>query len=257
MYVAASGAIAAGKRLDTITNNLANINTPGFKMDQLVFETILAQSVNAPPASGDPSSLNNKPARQSEYVVATDIYTDHSQGPIKETGAPLDIALMGDGFISVMTYDGERYTRAGNLKIGQDGALVTAEGHIVLDQTDRAIYVNSSYVTIDNDGNVWLTDNADYIQTPELAGRLKLVEFVKPNNLQKQGDGLYKASNPGEAMSAQDTKVIQGSLESSNVNMIREMTGIIQNQRLAQAFTKVIQTSDQMTGTMLNRVART
>lgn len=265
MYVAASGAIAARSRLDVLTNNLANVNTPGFKADQLVFESILAQSEknSAPEAGKDAPATSHM--RQGEFVVATESYSDFSQGPVRTTGNPLDIALQGEGFLAVMTYEGERYTRMGNLQVGPNGELVTASGHIVLDEQDRAIFINDGVATIDENGYVWVERESGVVgnndagitsaATPRSAGRLKLVDFEKPYRLIKEGNGLYSSSDPGAIMPA-DLKVSQGRLESSNVNMVRQMTELIQNQRVAETYQKVIQESDNMTTQLILQVGR-
>ena len=132
MYVAASGAMASQKKLDTIANNLANVNTPGFKNDKIAFESYLNKQRTH--AAGVSSIKNPNPAymRQAEYVSPSQQYTDFSQGPIRVTDSPLDIALHGDGFITVMTYEGERYTRNGTLQVGPNGELVTPSGHVVV-----------------------------------------------------------------------------------------------------------------------------
>ncbi|VAX16859.1 Flagellar basal-body rod protein FlgG [hydrothermal vent metagenome] len=256
MYVAVSGAIAAQKRLDSIANNIANVNTAGFKSDKLVFESYLAKSER----EGEPGApVKGKGAaalRQAEFVVATESYADYTVGSIRETGSPYDIAIAGNGFLSVMTYEGERFTRAGNLSKNEDGALVSSQGYPVLDETNRLIYVNDKYVTIDKEGSVWLTNNEEFQEYSDYAGKIKIVEFLKPENLVKEGNGLYRSDNPAEGFAARDTRVIQGSLESSNVNIIREMTAMIQNQRITESYTKVIQTSDQMTGTLLSNLGR-
>jgi len=263
MYVAVSGALAAQRRLDTLTNNLANVNTAGFKEDKLVFESYLAENRKTAPES--PSSRGNDNPASVEYVVAAGQYSDFSQGPVRQTGNPLDIALNGDGFLAVMTYEGERYTRKGDLKVGSNGELVTADGNIVLNDQDRPIYVNDGAVNIDEDGSVWVDGDSISGQgekgalmdavTPRNVGRLKLVDFGKPYSLVKEGGGLYKG-DPSSATPATVLKVEQGRLEGSNVNMISQMTQIIQNQRAAETYQKVIQESDNMTTQLILQVGR-
>ncbi|MBI5816303.1 MAG: flagellar basal-body rod protein FlgF [Nitrospinae bacterium] len=261
MYVSASGHIAAQKRLDTIANNLANINTPGFKSDQLVFESYLANAKDAAPQGAAVSQTS-----QSDYVMVADQYTDFTQGVVKTTENPLDVAIDGEGFFSVMTSQGEMYTRNGAFKIGQNGELVTSDGHIVLDDQNRAISVRDGTVTIDEDGSVWVgneSGQADTSGTPmeqgsygKLAGKLKVVSFPKSVSISKEGSGLYKASDPSAAVPAGEAKVMQGSMEQSNVNMIGQMTELIKNQRLAETYQKAVTESDNMTSTLLMQVGR-
>ncbi len=252
MYVAVSGALAAERQLNTLTNNLANINTPGFKGDQLTFESYLSKSERKNAVQGDGNNL----AGSSEYVLATGQYTNFEQGALRATGSPLDVALNGDGFFAVMTYEGERYTRAGHFQVGSDGALVNAQGHPVLDETDRLIYVYENFLTIDKDGTVWVTDSDEPSALPRDIGKMKIVEFTDPANLIKEGNGLFKSNEPNAAMPSPNSEVVQGSLENSNVNIIRQMTGIIRNERVAEAFKKVIQENDQMTTQLIIQIGR-
>lgn len=259
MYVAASGAIAAQRRLDTLTNNLANVSTPGFKADQLVFESFLAESEKAGQATASPGATGVSRMRHSEYVAAREVYSDFAQGPIRQTGNPLDVALEGDGFLAVMTYEGERYTRNGSLKVGPGGELVTSEGHVVLSEANQPIYLGLERgpVTIDENGYIW-TQRQDEgnVAYQEGRGKLKLVDFEKPYELTKEGSGLYRAQSPEAALPASDVRVWQGRLEGSNVNIVRQMTGIIQNQRAAETYQKAIQESDNMTTQLILQVGR-
>ncbi|MBF0635296.1 MAG: flagellar basal-body rod protein FlgF, partial [Nitrospinae bacterium] len=241
MFVAASGFIAAEKRLETITNNLANMNTAGFKADRMVFQSYLAGAKDQPVGASTPTNPNPAYMRHSEYVIPSEQYTDHSAGPIKSTGNPLDLTLDGDGFFAVMTENGERYVRSGSFHVGPNGELVTANGAIVLNDQNKAIIVGAGTITIGEDGVVRSqTDfdgdpsgdpTMDDASTGKDLGKLKVVDFGKPYTLKKEGGGLYAASDPNEALQACDTKVMQGHLEQSNVNMIMEMTELIKNQR--------------------------
>lgn len=266
MFVAASGFIAAEKRLETITNNLANMNTAGFKADRMVFQSYLAGAKGQPPGVSTPGNPNPAYMRHSEYVVPSEQYTDHSAGPIKSTGNPLDLTLDGDGFFAVMTGNGERYMRSGSFHVGPNGELVTANGAIVLNDQNKAIIVGAGMITIGEDGVIRSqTDfdgdpsgdpTMDDASTGRDLGKLKVVDFGKPYTLKKEGGGLYSASDPNEALQARDTKVMQGHLEQSNVNMIMEMTELIKNQRLAETYQKVITEHDNMTDRLIMNVGR-
>lgn len=266
MYVAASGFIAAERRLETITNNLANMNTAGFKADKMVFQSYLAEAGGQPPGESTPQNPNPAYMRQSEFVVPSEQYTDHSTGPVKVTGNPLDVALSGDGFFAVMTSGGERYMRSGSFHVGPNGELVTPGGAVALNDRNKAIIVGDGTVNIDEDGAVWIQNDsgADPTGAPPMdevsggrnAGKLKVVDFMKPYTLTKDGGGLFAASDPNEAMQARDTKVMQGHLEQSNVNMIMEMTDLIKNQRLAETYQKVITEHDNMTDRLIINSSR-
>lgn len=266
MFVAASGFIAAEKRLDTITNNLANMNTAGFKADRMVFQSYLAGAKAQPPGDSTPANPNPAYMRHSEYVIPSEQYTDHSAGPIKSTGNPLDLTLDGDGFFAVMTENGERYVRSGSFHVGPNGELVTANGAIVLNEQNKAIIVGSATLTIGEDGVI--RSQSDFegdpagdptmedANTGRDLGKLKVVDFGRPYTLKKEGGGLYSAPDPNEALQARDTKVMQGHLEQSNVNMIMEMTELIKNQRLAETYQKVITEHDNMTDRLIMNVGR-
>ncbi|VAX17060.1 Flagellar basal-body rod protein FlgF [hydrothermal vent metagenome] len=265
MYVAASGAKASQLKLDTIANNLANVNTPGFKNDKLVFESYLNKQKTE--SAGVSSMKNPNPAhmRQAEYVAPAEQYTDFSQGPLRVTDSPLDVALQGDGFIAVSTFEGERYTRNGTMQVGPNGELVTSAGNVVVSDRNEPIFVNYGFVTIDEDGNVWVRGGSGVghfdgkLSTGvfgENAGRIKLVDFPKPYGLVKEGSGLFRAPDPNEALAPEGLKVVQGHLEGSNVNMIRSMTDMILNQRIAETYKKAIQESDRMTSTLILQISR-
>lgn len=266
MYVAASGFIAAEKRLDTITNNLANMNTAGFKADRMVFQSYLAGAKGQPPGVSTPANPNPAYMRQSEFVIPSEQYTDHSAGPIKATGNPLDLTLGGDGFFAVMTAGGERYIRSGSFHVGPNGELVTANGAVVLNDQNKAIIVGGGTITIDENGVIRSQNDSgadpsgdpamDDASSGQDLGRLKVVDFAKPYTLKKEGGGLFRASDPNEAVQPQDTKVMQGHLEQSNVNMIMEMTELIKNQRLAETYQKAITEHDNMTDRLIINVGR-
>ncbi|MBI4666871.1 MAG: flagellar basal-body rod protein FlgF [Nitrospinae bacterium] len=262
MYVAATGFLASERRLETITNNLANINTPGYKADRLVFESYLSKAGASEPTA----ATRSEGTRPSDFVVPSEQYTDQAQGPMKSTGNPLDLAIEGEGFFAVMTANGERYTRAGNFQVGPNGELVTANGDVALDDMDRPIIVNDGVVTVDQSGQIWVEKESATGQNSDVpmemsasgrsAGKLKIVEFSKPLELTKEGNGLYRAEDPGAALKAENARVSQGTLEQSNVNMIMEMTQLIQNQRLAETYQKLITENDAMTGQMISQVGR-
>ncbi len=264
--MAGTGAFQAQKRLDTIANNLANMNTPGFKSDQLVFESYLNKHVSGAPKVSTPQKPMPGYMRQSEYVVTSQQYTDFTQGPIRTTGNPLDVALNGDGFLAVATNNGERYTRNGSLQVGPNGELVTGEGHVVLDDTDSPIYVNDGAITIDDTGNIWVGDPSLGSDTESSAyydgafgvhvGRLKIVDFPRPYKLEKEGNGLLRAYDPGEIYTPTNVEVIQKHLESSNVNMINQVTDMIEIQRMTETYQKAIRESDSMTSRLLQQVGR-
>src|SRR6185369_3521445 len=150
LYSALSGNIAAMKRMEIISNNLANVNTPGFKKDKMLFESMLAGNVN-PPAV--PQGSTADPILQKDSVII-----DYSPGSVSQTGNNLDLAIDGDGFFVVSTPEGPAYTRQGNFRLSSDGTLVTADGYPVMGQ-GGAIRVQGSRVDIDGQGVVMVDGN--------------------------------------------------------------------------------------------------
>ena len=221
LYVLAAGSERAREQLDVVTNNLANVNTPGFK--RVLMEEF---SQHIPKNRGDSYNLLIFPRFKRTDVVL-------EQGALRETGNPLDVALKGRGFFAVKTKAGEVYTRNGHFFVGADGTLVDANGNPVLDISDREIVLSGkSKVTITEDGVVYDGDKK--------VGVLKIVDFssVKP-----LGNSYYAGN--GQPM-ATDAAVFQGYLEDSNVNPVKEMVNLIEAQRRFEIYGNLIRGLDQL-----------
>jgi flagellar basal-body rod protein FlgF len=240
IYPAVSGSLAALSRLDVISNNLANVNTPGYKKDKMSFEGLLAGSVN-PPAV--PQGKTADPILQKENV-----YIDYAAGPITQSGNPLDLALDGDGFFAVTTPEGTAYTRQGNFHPAADGTLVTADGYPVQGVGGTAIRIQGSHVEIDAKGAV-MVDAAE-------AGTISVVDFEKPYVLKKIGSALFIPTDPQAAPTATKSQVLQGHLEGSNVDSISEMVQLIETNRYFEACSKVIKGFDDMAAKAANDLGR-
>ena len=204
------------RELDVVSNNIANINTTGFKGDTAVFEEFLM-----PRAShGHFPSAH----RTLSYVHDSATWHDFSQGPMRQTGNPLDVAIDGKDFFVVQTPKGERYTRNGSFQINQAGDLVTTEGSRVLgDGGTIQFQTTDKDITINRDGTVVVPDGT--------RGKLRLVSFENMQRLQKDGFSTFSAPNDMIAQPAQLPHVVQGSVEQSNVKGIVEMTRMIEVSR--------------------------
>lgn len=257
LYIAAAGGIKQMKKLDIISNNLANVNDVGFKKDQLVFESLLT------PFKEDLSFENSQnaflsPALSNEsaaYVGVSDFSTDHSQGPLTRTENPLNVALDGDGFFTVRTDAGTRYTRKGDFKLDSKNQLVTQSGHAVLDDKGQPMTLDTAngQITIDASGSVSLTGGLG--STP--VAKLKVVDFKDKSRLVKEGAGLYRKADPNtEEITPTATTVRQGFLEGSNVNTMADMTNMIQALRSFESYQKVIQTIDRINNESVNTIGR-
>ncbi len=211
------------RQMDVISTNLANLETAGFKSENMIF-----------------SELIEKTADDEFLSIVHDVsfVRDLTEGPFTGTNSSLDLAINGDGYFVVNTPDGPRYTRHGVFQLDDTGNIVTTEGHQVLSSGGApiAIPLDSSTITITRDGTI----SAD---TNEI-GRIKLVRFDDPQALSKVGSGLYDAEAQ-PPLPANDSQVLQGMVENSNVKGVVEMTRMIDTVRSYQAAAKLIDTEHQ------------
>lgn len=276
-FTAASGMRAQQWRLDAVANNLANVDTDGYKRDVAAFkafpELLLRRQdddgvYKIPFGSADAAPIVGKIGMG---VELNELYTNFDQGALKETTSDFDVALDGKGFLCVATPYGERYTRNGSFILGMEGFLLTKEGYPVLGE-NGPIRVQANNFQIDKDGRVWI--NAAYPEGPEtMVGRetnewedvvlldtLKIVEFELDRYLDKQGSSLYRESEysgpPMVMLEGERPRVFQGFLEASNVDPVVEMVQMIEVNRAYEANQKVIQTEEAALGTLINQVAR-
>ncbi len=237
IYKAGAGAILQQIRLEAYANNLANVNTIGFKADQPVFRF-------DPPEI--PANTPNNGTRLSPYALPLEYVTNHEAGPLRETGGPMDVAIVGNGFFEVQTPDGVQYTRNGRLSINEDGLISTTEGWPVMGQGGQ-ISVEGGRIEIGEDGEIKVDG--------DVAGTLKVVDFNDPSRLRKAGNSLFKADGPDAGPAEADGyRIAQGALEASNVNAIRTMTEIIETLRVFETYQKVIRCADEATAKTVNDV---
>lgn len=232
MYAALSGNLSAMRRLDVISNNLANANTPGFKGDQIQFESVLA---------------NVKNPTQTPVLSSDRFSTDFSSGTLQKSDNPLDVALDGDGFFVVNTPQGTAYTRQGNFHRGAAGKLVNADGYEVQGK-NGAINVTGGRVEIGNGGVVTVDGTA--------AGTLAQVDFPKPYALTKAGGGLFVPSDPQAVPTPSASDVKQGYLESSNVKVVVEMARMIEASRYFESCAKAVKSYDDMAAKAANDLGK-
>ncbi len=249
LWVAKTGLDAQQTRMTVVSNNLANVNTTGFKQDRVVFEDLLYQTVrqSGGATSQDtmlPSGMN---LGTGVRVVATE--KTFAQGSLLNTERALDLAVNGRGFFEIQTPDGNSaYTRDGSFQLNDQGQLVTSSGYIV--QPGINIPQDAQTITIGLDGtvSVQLTGQPQ----PSQVGNLQTVDFINPAGLQPVGENLFRetaASGPATAGTPNQDgfgSVIQGNLESSNVNVVEELVNMIETQRAYEMNSKAISTNDQM-----------
>lgn len=239
IYQVMSAAIGQEMRIDQIANNLANVNTPGFKKDGSLF----LDEFQARLAEGQTSGqVQSAIPSGTVYPSLPQTYSDFTTGPIQDTGRQLDIAIESDGFLEVQGRDGQTcYTRAGNLDVNQDGELVNASGLPVLDAQGKAIKLDTA-----TGGKLTITPDGRVVQGAVEAGRLGIVTFEDPAQLIKRGEGLFQAPQGAEPESVDTPKIRQGALEASNVNPIDEMVQMIQAQRMYDAQQRIVRTFDEL-----------
>ncbi|MBI5178051.1 MAG: flagellar basal-body rod protein FlgF [Nitrospinae bacterium] len=252
IYVTTSGSLAQERMMDIITNNLANMNTHGYKADRLLFSSYMQKSLNQPVNPPTPEEIKKgfftKGGDETAYMMGSQTYTDFSQGALQATSSPFDIALDGDGFIAVQTPEGERYTRGGNFKVSAEGELVTSDGYPVLDEGNATINIGADNFAIQEDGSV-------VANAKDVLAKIKVVNFPDKGVLQKTGRGLYQTNDA--ALAEPSTALVkQGYLEGSNINPVVEMTRMITAMRTYEAFQKSIHSHDDMTQRLINDVAK-
>ncbi len=264
VYTALSGAMAQSTKLDTIANNLANVNTPAFKRDQQVFQEYLTANEKPPEVIQVPrdvasiESFYNMQGGDKSYVDAKGTFTDYSQGGLKATGNTLDVAIDGKGFFEVATPGGVKLTRAGNFTMDGNGQLVTKEGHPVLRAGEAGEDPAARVIRFEGNKPITITDTGDVFQGEQNLGRIGLVNVENPDSLAKMGSSYYgfKPNMAPEITNVATPSLKQGFVETSNVNIVKEMTDMIQTSRVFESTQKAISTYDSMAEKLVNVVGK-
>ncbi len=246
---AASGMDAQQKSIDVVANNLANINTNGFKRSRANFQDLLYQTLKAPglnSTSGNVIPSGVEIGHGTKLISTEKMFT---KGPLKPTGNVTDLAIEGRGFFRIQAPNGNiSYTRDGSFKVDNQGRLVTADGFPM--DPPVSIPPNAYNLHVGIDGTV--TANLPDQEEPIPLGQIQLAMFVNPAGLKSEGRNLFASTiSSGDAIVSSPTEngfgaLKQRSLEGSNVNVVEEMVNMIVNQRAYELNSKVIQTSDQM-----------
>jgi len=249
LWIAKTGLEAQQTRLGVVSNNLANVSTTGFKRDRAVFEDLLYQTVRQPGAQSSQDTILPSGLMRGTGVRTVATEKLHTQGNLTQTGNNLDVAVQGRGYFQILRPDGTLgYTRDGAFQMDAQGQLVTSGGYLV--QPGLTIPTGAQSVTIGVDGTVSVQIAGQ--TAPTQIGNLQLADFVNPAGLQPIGENMFvetaasgapQVGTPG--LNGLGT-VIQGSLESSNVNVVEEMVNMIETQRAYEINSKAIATADQM-----------
>ncbi len=256
MLTAATGMSAQELCVDVIANNLANVNTTGFKKSRVSFQDLFYQTYDFGRATGESSNPSLIQVGNGTRLSSTN--RDFKQGKIVQTGNPLDLMIEGRGFFQVLMPDGSlAYTRDGSFKIDGEGRIVTSDGYLLY--PEHTIPTETTEIAVSPDGGVFVTLVEE--SEPEELGQIILAKFVNPGGLKSIGRNLYiPTAASGEAFLEEPTReglgqLSQGFLEASNVDVVDEMVAMIVAQRAYEINSKVIQASDNMLS-LINRLSR-
>jgi flagellar basal-body rod protein FlgG len=257
LWVSKTGLSAMDTNMSTISNNLANVNTTGFKRDRAVFQDLLYQINRQPGGLNTQNSELPSGLQLGTGVRVVGTAKQFTQGNLQVTEQPLDMAINGRGFFQIQLPDGQiAYTRDGQFQLNLNGDLVTPGGYLL----EPAINVpqNATNITIGKDGTV--TAVTDDQTAPVNLGQITLVDFINPQGLQATGNNLFKATvasgDPlvGQANLAGLGSIEQGSVEASNVKVVEELVNMITTQRAYEMNSKVVSTTDQMLQFITNNI---
>lgn len=249
LWIAKTGLDAQQTRMATISNNLANVNTTGFKSGRAIFQDLIYQNIRQ--VGGSTSQDTQLPSGLALGTGVRTVATEKlfTQGNLVQTGNSLDSAVNGRGFYQVLMPDGtQAYSRDGTFQINSQGQMVTSSGYVV--QPAITIPAAAQSVTIGSDGTVSVTLSG--ASTPTQVGSMQLSDFINPAGLQAIGENLYlESAASGSPQSGTPGlnglgKLVQGSVESSNVNIVEEMVNMIETQRAYEMNSKAISTTNQM-----------
>ena len=230
---------ALSRSMDIVANNVANVNTSGFKRQELKFDTLLS-----------------RPTPRDSFAFGVDrgTFRDAGQGPSLVTGNPFDLAIQGGGYCQVQTDAGIRYTRAGAFQLNAQGQMITATGDKLLGDGDQPITIpeDARDVVISADGVISARSGTGTGATQ--LGKLKLVKFEREQGLQMIGNGLYATSETPQTATGSD--IVQGMLEQSNVRSVTEITNMIQINRTYQQAVRLLETEMQRQKDAINRLSK-
>lgn len=243
-YVSLARQMGLWRQMDSLANNMANTNTPGYQGEKIMFTDYLAKTRNPE------SPFRQKVAFSQDIGVVRDT----SSGPLRNTGNPLDVALKDEGYFSVLTPEGEMFTRAGHFKLDVDGQLVTSDGHTVLSDADQPFFFapNEAEISISASGTVSTENGA--------IGKLKIVQFQDETQLTKTYGSMYRAEdlrgNPIPFQPVENPVVAQGMIEQSNVQPVVEMTRLIAVHRSYEHAQKMIENEHERIRSVIDTIGR-
>ena len=248
LLIGLSRQIALGRELEVVANNMANLDTTGYKADGSIFQEYLM-----PGASADQFQSRD---RKLSYVQDRATWHDFSAGGVKKTGNPLDVAIDGDAFLVVETPRGERYTRNGALQINATGELVTSAGDRVLGEGGPIQFQQTDHdISINPDGTITVREGSN-TRSDSARGKLRLVGFDRISQLQKDGSSLFAAPNGVAPQAAPaGVRVVQGAIEQSNVRSVIEVARMIEVTRTYTQIAGVLQQQSDQRRNAIDKLA--
>lgn len=274
IWVPLSGQIAQQRKVETIANNIANANTPGFKKDQLVFKEHLTaltkglEDIDIPRKEFSPADFYHTQGGENAFVKVDGSYTVFEQGQLQPTHNSFDMALNGKGMFEVLTPSGVRFTRRGTFTLSKEGELVTDTGFKVLkplkagseqgsDETASIQNIEDRFIKIDSAQKFSVSPSGEIFTKDGQIGELSVVEFKDIHALKKEGNSLYVNNDEANLQRENiETTVNQGFIESSNVNAVQEMSELIRAHRHFDNIQKAISTYDNISGRAVNDIAK-
>jgi flagellar basal-body rod protein FlgF len=264
LWPAVSGAIARDHEVEVISNNLANVNTNGFKKDGVDFKEYLSKNEKMNDLGEDipRSPIKDKDlypldGRDQSFVIVNGTHTNFKTGGLKVTDNPLDIALNGPGFFEISTPQGVRYTKSGSFKVSNDGRLVTTEGNPVLAQGEGDPAARQISLA-DRQGSVHVSEAGEIYMNDELVTKISVLEFKNMNQIRKTAGLLFENKDPtgNLATASTNTEVKQGMVEASNVNPVEEIGNLIRANRMFEEDLKAMKTVNEMMQKEVNEVGK-
>jgi len=247
LLVGLSRQVALARELDVVANNIANLNTAGFKSDGAVFEEYIS------PTARFDNFLSSD--RRVSFVQDRATWIDLSQGPLERTGNALDAAINGRGFFAVQTPRGERYTRNGAFQINNNGELVTSEGFRVLGESGPITFQpNDRNITISQDGTISVREGNN-TATESQRGQLRVVSFDQPGRLQKDGASAFLAPAGMTPQADKLSRIMQGTVEKSNVRSVVEMARMIEVTRSYTQIATMLAQHSELKRTAIEKLA--
>lgn len=239
MYVGLSRQMTLQRELDVIANNIANAETAGFKVESLNVET---EPRTLPSGDGSLGTIN--------FALDSGVTRDFSQGSLKATGAALDMAIQGEGFFQISTPAGNRFTRDGRFSLDTQGKIVNAQGNAVLD-------AGGGEITLDpTKGRPTLGQDGTISQEGQIVGKVGVVRFASLSALSKDGDGAYRNDSNVQPQPATDARVMQGMLETSNVQPITQISKLIEVSRAYESIARMMDMTSDLSGQTIDRLGR-